>query len=255
MVKDDTRVETGNDDDDNKSVNEIGDKENSVCENVVDRLETGNDDDDNKSVDEMRDKENSLCEKGVVGTEIGNGHGGTSGETGNNVREQELDDVKQGSISHGASTQPITNIYEDISADETGEIENSDGKKDGGERSPVPAVQKVAAQTEDHLCSDRDHQPQLDQSTDTEKKEATLKDDHLGSDCDHHAQLDKSTDTEKKEATLTDDQLDSDGDRHAQLGKSTDNEKKEATLTDDRTVMVIVTLWANLRIMKRKRQK
>ena len=119
MVKDDTRVETGNDDDDNKSVNEIGDKENSVCENVVDRLETGNDDDDNKSVDEMRDKENSLCEKGVVGTEIGNGHGGTSGETGNNVREQELDDVEQGSISHGASTQPITNIYEDISADET----------------------------------------------------------------------------------------------------------------------------------------
>ena len=70
MVKDDTRVETGNDDDDNKSVNEIGDKENSVCENVVDRLETGNDDDDNKSVDEMRDKENSLCEKGVVGTEM-----------------------------------------------------------------------------------------------------------------------------------------------------------------------------------------
>ncbi len=63
MVKDDTRVETGNDDDDNKSVNEIGDKENGVCENVVDRLETGNDDDDNKSVDEMRDKENSLCEK------------------------------------------------------------------------------------------------------------------------------------------------------------------------------------------------
>ena len=129
MVKDDTRVETGNDDDDNKSVNEIGDKENSVCENVVDHLETGNDDDDNKSVDEMRDKENSLCEKGVVGTEIGNGHGGTSGETGNNVREQELDDVEQGSISHGASAQPITNIYEDISADETGEIENSDGKK------------------------------------------------------------------------------------------------------------------------------
>ena len=110
-------------------MNEIGDKENSVCENVVDRLETGNDGDDNKSVDEMRDKENSLCEKGVVGTEIGNGHGGTSGETGNNVHEQELDDVEQGSISHGTSAQLITNIYEDISVDETGEIENSDGKK------------------------------------------------------------------------------------------------------------------------------
>ena len=42
---------------------------------------------------------------------------------------------------------------------------------------------------------------------------------HLGSDGDRHAQLDKSTDTEKKEATLTDDHLGSDGDRHAQLNK------------------------------------
>ena len=43
-----------------------------------------------------------------------------------------MDDVEQelGSFSHRVSAQPITNIYEDISVDKAGEIENSDGKKE-----------------------------------------------------------------------------------------------------------------------------
>ena len=56
IVNDDSRVETGNDNDDNNSVDEIRDKENSVREKGVDRVETENDDDDKKSVDDMRDR-------------------------------------------------------------------------------------------------------------------------------------------------------------------------------------------------------
>ena len=129
------RVETGNDEDENKSEVEIRDKENSVLEKGIGRVETENDDDDKKSVDQIRDKENSGGENGVVGIETGNdvldinGHIGTSGETGNNGHEQELDDVEQeqDTFSHHASAQRVTIIYEDISADEAGEIENSDG--------------------------------------------------------------------------------------------------------------------------------
>ena len=79
------RVETGIDEDENKSEVEIRDKENSVLENGVDHVETVNDDDDNKSLNEMRDKENSVRKKGVIGIETVNdvldinGDGGTSG--------------------------------------------------------------------------------------------------------------------------------------------------------------------------------
>ena len=83
-----------------------------------------------------------------------------------------MDDVEQEqeTFSHHASAQSVTIIYEDISADEAGEIENSDGSStpnstnsdhnnsnvlrvasdDGGKRS---TVEKVAARTGDSLFS------------------------------------------------------------------------------------------------------